>query len=313
MIDNKEKNFVSAVVYVRNDEKYIKQFLLDLNQTLDNNFEKYEIICVNDDSDDRSASIIKEFAKNVKNAAISVINMSFYQGVELSMNAGIDLAIGDFVFEFDRAYMDYEADTIMKVYRRSLEGYDIVAAAPAKIEQYTSRIFYSLFNRFSGSHYNLRTESFRVLSRRVINRVHSMSKTIPYRKAIYANCGLKMDAVFYRNDSETKVEIDDSMASKRRDVAIDSLVLFTDVAYKFAFSMTVIMMLVSAFTAGYTVFTFVKNQPVAGWTTTMLVLSVCFLGMFAALAVIIKYLAILVDLVFKKKAYITESIEKLTK
>lgn len=313
MIDTKEKNFVSAVVYVRNDEKYVQHYLLALNQTLANNFEKYEIVCVNDDSDDRSALLIKEFAKSVKNAAVSLVNMSFYQGVELSMNAGIDLTIGDFVFEFDHAYMDYEANTIMKVYKRSLEGYDIVSAAPTKVEQYTSRIFYFLFNRFSGNHYPLRTENFRVLSRRVINRVHSMSKTIPYRKAIYANCGLKMDVIFYRNDRGTKMAMDDSLASKRRDVAIDSLVLFTDVAYKFAFGMTVLMMLVSAFTAGYTVFVFVRDQPVAGWTTTMLVLSICFLGVFAALAVIIKYLAILVDLVFKKKSYITESIEKLTK
>ena len=122
-----------------------------------------------------------------------------------------------------------------------------------------------------------------------------------------------MDVIFYRNDRGTKMAMDDSLASKRRDVAIDSLVLFTDVAYKFAFGMTVLMMLVSAFTAGYTVFVFVRDQPVAGWTTTMLVLSICFLGVFAALAVIIKYLAILVDLVFKKKSYITESIEKLTK
>ncbi len=313
MIDNKEKNFVSAVVYVRNDEAYIQQFLRELNQTLEKKFEQYEIICVNDACDDRSALLIKEFAKSVKSAAISVINMSFYQGVELSMDAGLDLAIGDFVFEFDRAYMDYEADTIMKVYERSLEGYDIVAAAPDKMEQYTSRMFYFLFNRFSSSRYALRTESFRILSRRVINRVRSMSKTIPYRKAIYANCGLKMDAISYRNERESQMKLDDSAASKRRDVAIDSLVLFTDVAYKFAFSMTVIMMLISAFTAGYTVVVFVRNQPVAGWTTTMLVLSICFLGVFATLAVIIKYLAILVDLVFKKKSYITESIEKLTK
>lgn len=42
------------------------------------------------------------------------------------------------------------------------------------------------------------TESFRVLSRRVINRIDSMNKTIPYRKVVYANCGLKTDNIKYQ-------------------------------------------------------------------------------------------------------------------
>ena len=54
-------------------------------------------------------------------------------------------------------------------------------------------------------------------------------------------------------------------------------------------------------------------HPVAGWTTTILFLSVVFFGLFAILTVIIKYLQIIVDLVFKRKHYSFESIEKLTK
>ena len=45
----------------------------------------------------------------------------------------------------------------------------------------------------------------------------------------------------------------------------------------------------------------------------MLFLSVVFFSVFAILAVIIKYLSILVDLTFKKQKYMIESIEKLTK
>ncbi len=50
MITNKEKNFISAVVYVHNNEKEIANFLENLNKKLNENFEKYEIICVNDKS-----------------------------------------------------------------------------------------------------------------------------------------------------------------------------------------------------------------------------------------------------------------------
>ena len=53
---NKEKNFISAVVYVNNDERGIKPFLIQLAGVLDAHFDKYEIICVNDASTDGSAS-----------------------------------------------------------------------------------------------------------------------------------------------------------------------------------------------------------------------------------------------------------------
>ena len=48
MLLNKEKNFISAVVYVYNQETQIYRFLELVNETLRNSFEKYEIICVND-------------------------------------------------------------------------------------------------------------------------------------------------------------------------------------------------------------------------------------------------------------------------
>ena len=105
MISDKEKNFVSLVVYVRNSENCIEKFLEIVDRELEKNFEKYEIICVNDASDDESVNVIGKYAANRRNGVISVINMSYFQGVETSMNAGVDLAIGDFVFEFDTIYV----------------------------------------------------------------------------------------------------------------------------------------------------------------------------------------------------------------
>ena len=51
----------------------------------------------------------------------------------------------------------------------------------------------------------------------------------------------------------------------------------------------------------------------AGWTTTVLFLSVVFFGLFGVLTVIVKYLQLIVELVFKRKRYTFESIEKVTK
>ena len=62
-INNKEKNFVSAVVYLRNNETGIVNFVRGLNETLSSFFAKYEIIIVNDCSSDKSVERVKEYAK----------------------------------------------------------------------------------------------------------------------------------------------------------------------------------------------------------------------------------------------------------
>ena len=45
----------------------------------------------------------------------------------------------------------------------------------------------------------------------------------------------------------------------------------------------------------------------------MFVLTLGFAGVFAILTVVIKYLSLLVDLMFKKQRYLIESIEKIQK
>ena len=106
MITNKEKNFISAVVYTHNSGDTIDTFLSEIHGVLAENYEKFEIICVNDASEDNTVEMIKKAGRSISDCVLSIINMSYYQGVEISMNAGVDLAIGDFVFEFDTTLRD---------------------------------------------------------------------------------------------------------------------------------------------------------------------------------------------------------------
>ena len=166
MVNDKEKNFISAVVYVRNSEKTIKDFLTAVNGVLSKTFAKYEMICVNDASNDDSAKIIREFSESSLECPVSIVNMGFYQGLEMSMNAGVDLSIGDFVYEFDSDIIDYDISVVTDVYYRSLKGYDIVSAASDRKKRLTSNLFYGLFNSSAKLQHKLTTESFRILSRR---------------------------------------------------------------------------------------------------------------------------------------------------
>lgn len=311
-MNNREKNFISAVVYVHNAEERIIPFLQMLIAELETNFEHSEIICVNDFSEDHSVERIKEASSVAKETSISVLNMSSFHGVELSMNAGVDLSIGDFVYEFDSTIMDYEAGEIMRIYRESLQGYDIVSASPDRKPKLSSELFYKVFDRLTDASYKMTTERFRILSRRVINRISSMNKSVPYRKAIYMNCGLKTKNVMYKPD-HTETHKDEKEKKYRKRLAADTLLLFTDMGYRFSITMTLAMMLMTVIMIVYTIVTYVISTPVEGWTTTLLFLSIAFFGLFGILTIIIKYLQLLVELVFKRKNYSFESIEKLTK
>lgn len=310
---NKEKNFASAVIYVHNAENRIEKFLKTIIDTMESNFEHSEIICVNDASDDASVEKIKNISAAASSTSVSVINMSYFHGLEMAMNAGMDMSIGDFVFEFDNTILDFDAKAIMDIYRHSLEGYDIVSASAKQKEKFTSKLFYKVFDHYSDLSYKMCTESFRVLSRRVINRISSMNKTIPYRKALYANCGLKTDNMKYQAIIKPQKNENKKEKHYRSGLATDTLILFTEIGYRFSKSMTFLMMLMSVFMIVYSIVVYATSHPVAGWTTTILFLSVAFFGLFGILTLIIKYLQLLVDLVFKRKHYSFESIEKLTK
>jgi len=309
----KHKTFISAVVYVYNNEKEIKSFLRMLYGVLSGSFEKFEIICVNDSSKDDSGNSIKEVVRSIddytENCMLTILNMSYYQGLETSMRAGIDLAIGDFVFEFDGISVDYDPYLIIEAYERSLTGYDIVSCGKGT-ERFASKLFYLIYNRFSGTQNMLRSETFRVISRRGVNRVDSMSVSLPYRKAVYSNCGLKIDYILYK---PTNHNASDKRSIKNpQDTALNTLILFSNIAYRLTISFTALMMLATISVAVYVLIAYLRGIPIEGWTTMMFFISGAFFAVFAVLTMVIKYLSLILGLVFSKQKYIIESIEKIT-
>lgn len=159
----KEKTFISAVIYLHNDGKSAIDFLESIDFVLNGNFENYEFIVVDDSCTDDTVFRIKEWAKG-KDAPLTILHMSLYYGVEDAMNAGIDAAIGDFIYEFDSTQMPYDRSLIIDAYRSSLDGNDIVCVCPDHINS-SSSLFYRIFNANSGSAYKLHTDAFRLVTR----------------------------------------------------------------------------------------------------------------------------------------------------
>ena len=306
----KETSFISLILYVHNNENCIIDTLKRIIAEIDLDFKHYEIILVDDASTDNSVKQIKEFASDCDASTLQLIEMSYFHGTESAMNAGIDLAIGDFVFEIDSCNMDYDPRLLLEIYHHSQEGFDIVSASPRTAQSTSSSLFYFLINKFSNVQQPLLTERFRLLSRRAINRIHAMNLNIPYRKILYAQSGLLQDIYHYTPITSIYIA---STAKKeyRWRIAVDSLILFTDIGYKSAAIMSMCMLILTIILGIFAIVNFFTNQPVAGWTSMICVLAIGFFFMFTLFAVIIKYLDIIIKLIFRKQTYVVKSIAKL--
>lgn len=315
-MSNKEKldkNFISAVVYMNtaDSQEGFEEFLQKLDNNLSGHFINYEIILVDDSSPLGYIEAVKKYKSSHRESSMTILHMSRYQGMEMSMNAGRDLAIGDFVFEFDECAYNFPEDMIQKVYDECLKDYDIVCCSDDGKNLKESNGFYKLFNRYSDMEYKLKSDNFRIISRRGINRIQSLNHAIPYRKAMYANCGLKMTSITYTPVTKSDYSHTKREQKDRRKLAINSLLLFTDIGYRATLLLSFIMAGVMVFSAIYALAMYIGGIAIEGWTTTILFLSFAFFGLFAILTVVIKYLSLLLDLTFKKQRYMFESVEKL--
>ncbi|MCM1175801.1 MAG: glycosyltransferase [Blautia sp.] len=309
----KEKKFISLVVYLHNVEKYIQHFMASVIPVCERSFQDFEIVCVDDGCTDATIERLKEYLeKNQIKVMVNVIHMSFFQGMESAMNAGRDMAIGDFVYEFDDVFVDYPPEMLLRVYGKMLEGNDIVAASSKGKLRFTSRLFYALYNMTSRSNSRIGPETFRIVSRRAINRIKSMGRYIPYRKAVYSNCGLAMTTLYYESTDRTARIKNKAVISERTSLALDSFIYFTNVLEKLSMIVCAVFLLVTVGVGIYIISDlFGPGEPTEGWLSTMGFLALGFFGVFALLTIILKYLSVVLNLIFKQQRYLVADIEKV--
>ena len=304
-----EKNFVSVVAYMRDDEPMVVPFLKTVAGWLMRRFESFEIVLVDDGSIDRSVDVALRFGKDLGNSILTVLRMGYKQGKESSLCAGMDLSIGDFVFEFESIEPNCTEEILEKVYAASLGGNDIVAATPSGPAPISNRAFFRLFNQGLASKDPIRSERFRCISRRAINRIGMVSGKVVYRKAVYYNCGLKTVAIpfdllpFERSTGRDREE--------EWGLAIDSLIYFTNLGFRISVALSIAMMGFSLCGLFYAIAArLILGHVVEGWLTTMLFLSFAFFGVFTILAIMVKYLSLILESTHRRQPYLFESIQK---
>lgn len=313
----KEVNFISCVIYLHkiHNKQDGEKFVENLYHGLLQNFKNYEVILVNDSCrGDELSDFINMLCVRISRNDITIIDMADYSGIENSMLAGDDLAIGDYIFEFEVLGVSYPQELLMDIYHKCQTGYDIVSARPEHNKYFASKIFYALYNMGVDKQNRIYSETFRVISRRAYNRVSAFGKIIPYRKTFYASCGLRRYAIVYDNSSYGRKErIDHSEMAYKIRLAINSLLMFTKTPRRFILGISLCFLLLFV-TIAYRAFDyyFHSQEVVPGWTTTMLYLSAAFFGIFVIMAVVIKYLSLILNTILKNKSYHVESVYKST-
>lgn len=92
----KDKIYFSIIIPIYNVEKYLGECLDSvLNQTYDD----YEVICVDDKSTDGSNKILHDYGDKFEN--IRIIENNVNRGVSYARNVGIDDAIGEYLLFLD--------------------------------------------------------------------------------------------------------------------------------------------------------------------------------------------------------------------
>ena len=308
---SKINQFISVVAYVYNNADRIEKFITTVMKEC-KVFEQCEMIFVDDCSTDNSAEVIKKFySKNPVDYMVSIIHLGRYHGMEMAMNAGRDMAIGDYVYEFDDLYIDFDGSVILEAYNKCLDGNDIVTVSTDVPMRFTSRMFYSVFNKVVKSDSYIGQESFRLLSRRGINRIIAMDADIPYRKVIYLNSGLSTASVKYKSTKGHRpARI--SEKSERIDLAIDSFIYFTNIVQHISLVAACLFGLLSIGVIAYTLISRGLGHHIGmGWVSTMIFMALGFTGLFVFMAIVIRYLSVLVDLVFKHQKYLISDVENI--
>jgi len=306
----REQNFTSVVVYLNNNEDYVQDFLLEVDKLMFQKFKSYEFILVNNFCQDKTMDKVNEISEKI-NGNINIVDLAWEHNIELAMLAGVDLAIGDFVYEFDSIIMDYDPKIIWKTYQKAMEGYDIVSVSSDKPINYSSKLFYKFLNKVSYRNLNLTTETFRLLSRRALNRVLKSRERVRYRKALYKYSGFESTNIEYKSINDKNPVINKTFLEKIS-LASDILVSFSDFGTKIALILSIFFTFVSVFAGGYTVYIyFTLENVVSGWTTTMFLLSVSFSGIFFVLAFLSKYMEVVLLEMQDRPNYVYKAVEKL--
>lgn len=165
--------FLSVVFVVRNQSGHIENILSDAASGISSLVSDYELIIVDNASDDDSVSVFKNLTRENGQANLQVYALTKEVDADTASWVGLENALGDFVVVIDPL-----ADGIgflPEMLDKAVSGADVVFAnneqKPDQSLAYRGAyaVFNGLYQWFNGIHLAKEAPQYRVLSKRVVN------------------------------------------------------------------------------------------------------------------------------------------------
>ncbi len=205
---------LSVVFSFRNEEGNLKELVERVNISLKNlsNWE-YELIFVNDDSSDKSESILLQLQKDYP---IKIINMSRNFGVDPCVLAGFRHAKGEAVIYLHTDLQD-PPEIIPNLIKKYEEGFDIVHTVrtkrkgETKFRMFVTKMAYYLINVLSDINLPVEAGDYKLISKKALEKILNQKEFRPYVRGLSVWVGFKQGYINYerqaRGSGESKMPL----------------------------------------------------------------------------------------------------------
>tara|TARA_B100000965_G_scaffold13171_1_gene9943 strand:+ start:244 stop:1182 length:939 start_codon:yes stop_codon:yes gene_type:complete len=208
---------VSIVFSFRNEEKNLKELVSRVDATFKKveNY-KYELLFVNDDSNDDSEKILEELQESHK---IKIINMSRTFGVGPCVLAGFKHSSGDCIVYLDSDLQD-PPELIPKLLDEFEKGHDVVHTVREKrlgesgLKLFFTKLAYKTINKLSEIDLPIEAGDFKLISKRVLEKILSQKEFRPYVRGLSVWVGFKQSFVYYTREARAHGESKFSLFSQ---------------------------------------------------------------------------------------------------
>lgn len=195
---------------------------------------EYSYIFVNDGSRDNTLDIIKSFAE--KDEKVKYISFSRNFGKEAAMLSGLRYSSADYVGILD-ADLQHSPDLIPEMLAALEDGYDVAAAkrtdrkGEAGFKSALSKKFYQFANKITEVEIDDGAQDFRVMKRKVVDAMVSMTEYNRFTKGIFSFVGFKTKWFPHENVERAAGETKWSLR-KLLKYAIDGILGFSNTPLK---------------------------------------------------------------------------------
>lgn len=266
---------LSVVIPCMNEEESIPLLVERLIAATEQWNAESEIILVDDGSNDETWRAI--CAQSEFHPRIRGLKLSGNRGHQIALTAGLNAAQGQRIFMLDADLQD-PPELLSDMMAMMDQGYDVVYGRRSErkgeswFKKVTAHGFYRILNRLSDVPIPNDTGDFRLVSRRALDAVLSMPERARFVRGMFAWVGFRQIGIEYIRDPRIAGETKYPMSKMIR-FALDALASFSIKPLQIATRMAFLTLIIAALMAVYVFWSLILYNAVAGWASTVLVIS----------------------------------------